>query len=219
MNIMSIKKIALGIALSATVFGAKAQKTYTEGTIDYTITIAGNSVDAKTYFRGDTSSLSFQRGPAQINMIGTSTGDYLAVLVTVPVASIKKVAVATPAEVEEAASMDPQYAFTKTDETKKIGDYTCKKYLSKDTKSGKVYDLWITNDISVPANTLTKLYTSLGGTPVMFTYLQHGSDKEAQVVTLKSISDAKVPANAFKVPADYDKISLTDLQAMGRGRQ
>jgi hypothetical protein len=215
MNMITIKNVALGLALTATTLGAKAQKVYTEGTIMYNINFAGNSVDAASNFKGDTSSIGFQRGPAQITMIGTAKDDYFVVLVSVPVANMKKAAIATPAEIDEAQGMEPQYAFTKTDETKKIGDYTCTKYQSKDTKSGKVYDLWITKDITVPANILTKYYSSLGGTPILFTYLQGGTDKGAQVVTLKSISDAKLPATAFSVPADYDKMSLTDLQAMG----
>jgi hypothetical protein len=217
MNIITFKKVALGIALTAATFGAKAQKIYTEGTIDYSISVAGNTVAAKSDFKGDTSSISFQQGPATIKMIGTTSMDFFAVLVNVPVASMKKAAVGTPAEIDEAQGAEPQYAFTKTAETKKIGDYNCVKYQSKDTKSNIVYDLWITNDIKVPANILTKYYATLG-TPIVFTYLQGGSDKGAQVVTLKAISDAKLPATAFKVPADYDKISLTDLQNMSRGR-
>ncbi|EHQ30149.1 hypothetical protein [Mucilaginibacter paludis] len=217
MNITVIKNAALALALTATVFGAKAQKVYTEGTITYNISVAGNSVDALSAFKGDSSSLSFQQGPAQIKMVSSEKNGFFAVLVDVPVANRKMAAVGTPAEIEEAMSMEPQYAFTKTEETKKIGDYNCIKYQSKDTKSGIVYDLWITKDITVPPNMINKYYTSLG-TPVMFTYLQGGSDKGAQVVTLKSISDAKLPAGAFAVPADYTKISLTDLQNMSRGR-
>jgi hypothetical protein len=218
MNIFSIKKVAFGLALTAGVFGAKAQKVYTEGSINYNITVKGVSVDATSYFKGDTSSIGFQQGPATIKMVGTKTGDYFVVMVDVPVANMKKAAIATPAEADEAQSMEPQYAFTKTAETKKIGDYNCVKYIAKDAKSGINYDLWITNDIKVPSNILTKFYADLG-TPIQFTYLQGGTDKGAQVVTLKSISDAKVPANTFKVTSDYDKMSLTDLQAMGKGRQ
>lgn len=217
MNISVIKNAALALALTATAFGAKAQKVYTEGTITYNISVAGNNVDALSAFKGDSSSLSFQQGPAQIKMVSSEKNGFFAVLVDVPVANRKMAAVGTPAEIEEAMSMDPQYAFTKTAETKKIGDYNCIKYQSKDTKSGIVYDLWVTKDITVPPNMINKYYASLG-TPVMFTYLQGGSDKGAQVVTLKSISDAKLPAGAFAVPADYTKISLTDLQNMSRNR-
>jgi hypothetical protein len=208
--------VALGMALSATVFGAKAQKVYTEGTLNYSISVAGNTVDAPTYFKGDTAAIVTQRGPAKITMVGTKTGDFFAVLVDVPVANMKKAAISTPAELDEAQSLEPQYAFTKTEETKKIGDYNCKKFVAKDTRDSKTYDLWITTDITVPVNILTRLYASLGGTPVQFTYLQGGNTKMAQEVTLKSVTDAKVPANTFKVTADYDKITMTDLQNMGK---
>lgn len=219
MNIISIKTMALGLALTATVYGAKAQKIYTEGMASYSIAVGGQTTDATLYFKGDTSSLGFQRGPAQIKLIGTKDASFFALLLDVPVANMKKAAIATPAEMDEAISTEPQYAFTKTDETKKIGDFNCKKYVAKDTRDGSTYDLWITSDITLPGNIISKYYSSLGGTPVMFTYLQGGSAKGAQVVTLKSVSDAKVPANMFKITADYDKMSLTDMQAMGKGRQ
>lgn len=216
MNIISIKKVALGLALSATVIGAKAQKAYTEGTLNYSITVGDNTVDAPTYFKGDTCAIVTQRGPATIKMVGNKGGEYFVVMVDVPVANMKKAAIGTPAELDEAQAAEPQYAFTKTEETKKIGDFTCKKVIAKDPRDSKTYDVWITTDITVPANILTKYYSALGGTPVQFTYLQGGQVKGAQLVTLKSVSDAKVPANMFKVTSDYDKISLTDLQSMGK---
>lgn len=219
MNIFSIKNVALGLALSATVMGAQAQKKVTEGTAAYSVSVAGQTADVTSYFKGDTSSVGFQRGPAKINMIGTKDGNYFVVLLDVPVANMKKAAIGTPAELDEAQANDPQYAFTKTDETKKIGDYNCKKFIAKNTKDGATYDLWITNDVVIPSNLVTKLYESLGGTPVQFTYLQGGNAKMAQVFTLKSVTEAKVPANAFKVTPDYDKMSLTDMQNMGKGRQ
>jgi hypothetical protein len=216
MNILSIKNVALGLALTATAFGAKAQKVYTEGSITYSITVGGNTVESQSYFKGDTSSLGFQRGPAQIKMIGTKGGDYFAVLVDVPVAGRKMAAIGTPAEIDEAQANDAQYAFTKTDETKKIGDYNCKKFVAKDTKTGTAYDLWITNDITLPPNMITKYYASLGGTPIQFTYLQGGDPKGAQTVVVKSVSDAKVPAKTFTITPDYTKMSLTDMQNMGK---
>src|ERR1700712_73616 len=218
MNILSMKNVALGLALSATVVGAKAQKKITEGSATYSVSVGGQTADVASYFKGDTSSVAFQRGPAKINMIGTKDGNYVVVLVDVPVANMKKAAIGTPAEIDEAQASEPVYAFSKTDETKKIGDYNCKKYIAKNTKDGANYDLWITNDVSIPANLVTKLYESLGGTPVQFTFLQGGNAKMAQVFTLKSVTETKVPANVFKVTSEYDKMTLTDMQNMGKGR-
>jgi len=220
MNMLTLKNVALGIALTATTIAAQAQKTYTQGLINYNINSNGMDVAAKTYFNADSSSLEFAQGPATIKMINTAKNDYLAVLVDVPVASMKKAAVATPGEIEEAGDSEPSYAFTATTETKKIGDYNCKKYVAKEIKSNVSYDLWITTDITVPANIFTKYYSTLPGTPIQFTHLQiFGGKTYPQTVTLTSISDAKIPAGVFAISADYDKMSLSDLQKMGGRKQ
>ena len=96
MNMLTIKKVALGIALTTSVIAAKAQKTYTQGSINYNINAMGQDVAAKSYFKGDTSTLEYSQGPATIKMISSTKQGYFAILVDVPVASIKKAAVATP---------------------------------------------------------------------------------------------------------------------------
>ena len=83
-------KVALGVALSATAFTASAQKKYTEGVATYSVSTQGQNVEAKTFFKGDSSAYSFTQGPATVKIIGTVNTSYLAVLVDVPVASIKK---------------------------------------------------------------------------------------------------------------------------------
>lgn len=218
MNMLTIKKIALGLALTTAVVAAKAQKTYTQGIITYNINTMGQDVEAKSYFTPDSSSFQYSMGPATIKMLTNAKNDYFAILVDVPVASMKKAAIATPGEMEEAADSQPSYAFTPTTETKKIGDYNCTKYIAKDTKTNTSYDLWITTDISAPSNIVTKNFASVKGVPVQFSYIPAGA-KVAQLVTLKSISDEKLPAGSFGIAPSYDKISLSDLKAMGGRRQ
>jgi hypothetical protein len=215
MNILSIKGAALGIALTATVCAASAQKKFTEGAFTYTVSAGGTSMDNTVIFKGDSSASTTQRGPATIKTIGTRTGDYLAVLVDVPVASIKKAGIATPGELEEGKDKEPSFTFTPTADTKKIGDLNCKKYIAKDTKSGSSYDLWTTTDITAPANILTRQVSGVTGVPVEFTAILMGN---AASMVLKSTSDAKVPAGSFTVGKDYDKITLTELAAMAGGR-
>ncbi len=212
MNIQTIKAIAFGTILTTLALSVNAQKKYTEGNIVYTVNAMGQDVDGTTYFKPDSSSFSFQRGPASIKMISNTAVDYFAVLVDVPIANMKKAAISNPGEIEEAKDKDPNYTFAPTTDTKKIGDFNCKKYIAKDSKSGNSYDLWVTNDITAPANLLTRFFTGVSGVPVQFTAIQMG---QPQTVTLKSISDAKVPAGSFGIPADYDKITMADLQAMG----
>jgi len=217
MNMLNLKTVALGLALTATAFAANAQKSFTKGTITYNVNAAGQDVEGTTYFSPDSSSFQYAAGPATIKMIVGYKADFFAVLVNVPVAGMKKAAIATPGEMEEAADAEPSYTCTATTETKKIGDYNCTKYIAKDSKSGTSYDLWVTTDINAPTNILTKAFASVKGTPIQFSYIPVGQ-KVAQTVTLKSISDV-LPADSFKVGADYDKITLSDLKAMGGRRQ
>jgi hypothetical protein len=216
MNISSIKNIALTITLAASVFTASAQKSYTEGVAIYNVNAAGQDIETKCSFKGDSSSYSMQRGPATITLIGTTKNDFFAVLVDVPVAGWKKAAIANPGELEEGASMIPEYTFTATAETKKIGDYNCKKFTAKDAKANTTYELWTTTDITMPANIMSRFYAGAGGTPVVFTVVQQGV---TQVITLKSVTESKVAATAFKVTPDYEKITMDDLKSLGGRKQ
>jgi hypothetical protein len=209
--------VAAGIALLATSVTASAQKVYKEGVITYTVSAAGMpGGDAKTYFKGDSSVTVTQTGPATIKVISVGVIDYLAVLVDVPVASMKNAAALTPAELEEASGQLPELTFTPTTETKTISGFNCKKVTCKDPKTNAGFDVWITNDISAPVNGISQFYKKVGGFPVQFTTYQRGAVVNALV---KSISDEKVPAGLFKIPADYKVMSMADLQAMSGGRK
>ncbi|GAB3936373.1 hypothetical protein [Mucilaginibacter myungsuensis] len=206
--------VAAGIALSAISFGAKAQKTYKEGVITYSINAGAVTAESKTYFKADSNVTVSNSGPAKISILTYGQGDYLAVLVDVPVAGWKKAAIATPAEIEDGQAKMPELTFTPGTETKQIAGFNCKKVVAKDAK-GSAFDVWITNDIVVPTNGVSVLFSKVGGVPVQFKTFQMGQMVD---VTLKSIAEEKAPANAFKVPADYEKISLAELQALGGKR-
>lgn len=207
--------VAAGIALLATSFVAKAQKAYKEGTIVYTVAVGANSADATTYFKGDSSLTVTQKGPATIKILTQGVGDYLAILVDVPVANMKKAAIATPAELEQGKDMLPELTFTPGTETKQIAGFNCKKVTVKNTKDNSTFDVWVTNDISAPINNMSSLYGKAGGFPVQFTTYQMGQSVN---VVLKSISDEKVPAGSFSIPASFEKISISDLQSLGGKR-
>ncbi len=213
---LSIKNIALAITLAAGTFAASAQTKYTEGFATYNVNAKGQDIETKCYFKGDSSAYAVQNGPATITLIGSQKNDFFSILVDVPVAGWKKAATANPGELEEGASMMPEYTFTATTETKKIGDYNCKKFVAKDAKANTTYELWTTTDISLPSNIISRFYASAGGTPVLFTIVQQGTP---QVITLKSVTESKVPAGTFKVPAGYDKITMDDLKALSGGRK
>ncbi|MVN89671.1 DUF4412 domain-containing protein [Mucilaginibacter aquatilis] len=205
---------AVGLALSATAFSASAQKAYTEGVAIYDAKVNGQSIEAKVFFKGDSSATARQQGPASIKVIQFKD-EAITVLVDVPVANMKKAAVGTPGEVEEMMSQMPSFTFKPGTETKVINGFKCTKVIATDAKANKSYDVWVTKDITAPSSAYGVVYAKAGGFPVEFTLNQMGM---TVTNTLKSISGDKVPAGTFSIPAGYDKMTLTDLKALGGGR-
>jgi hypothetical protein len=204
-------KIALGLAFTAVAFSASAQKTYTQGLATYALKTAMGDAESKIYFTADSSVMINQQGPALIKVITNSKSTYVAILVDVPVASIKKAAILSPDEIEQGLAAAPKFTFTPSTETKVINGFNCTKVDVKDSKSGSSYVAWVTKDIVAPTNALTRSFADAGGFPVQFTTMQQGQSVD---VTLKTIADQKAPAGSFGIPAGFDKISLDDLKAM-----
>jgi len=219
MNMLNLKTIALGAALAGTTMAASAQKSYTKGTAIYDVAVPSMNITAspKVYFTPDTSALERSQGPATITVVVTSNGEYSAILVNIPVAQRKLAAVMTPGEIEEEADKRANYTFTATTETKKIGEYNCTKYTAKEAKTNGTYDVWITKDLTLPANILTLPFKDLPGTPIDFPVISpNPMDGKfiIQAAKLSSVSADK-PANVFTITSDYTKISYSDLMSMG----
>jgi len=208
---MNIKffNVALGIALAATTMSASAQKTYTTGAISYSTEVMGQQADVKQYFSPDSSAAIMTAGPATIKVLMNAKHDYLAVLVDVPVANMKKAGIATPAELEEAMSQFPTLTFTPGTETKTISGFNCTKVVAKDAKSGKTYDVWVTKDISVPQTAVPFYYHGLDGFPVQFTAFQQGQETN---ITIASVTDEKAPAGTYGIAKDFEKGTMADLR-------
>jgi hypothetical protein len=214
---MNIKffNVALGLALTATAISANAQKAYKEGVISIATAMQGQQVEAKSYFRADSAAMQFTTGPATIKILTDADGKSLVVMVDVPVASIKKAAIATPDEIDQALASLPTLTFAPGTETKVISGFNCKKVVATDSKTSKTYDVWVTNDVTLPVTGIAKYYRNAGGFPIQYTSFSQGQSTE---VTVKSITEQKNPAGTFGIPADFDKITLDDLKAMSGGR-
>jgi hypothetical protein len=211
---MNIKlfNVAFGIALTATTISASAQKTYTEGVISYSTEVRGQPAEVKQYFTADSSAAVITAGPATVKIITNAKHDYLAVTIDVPVASMKKAGIATPSELEEGMAALPTFTFTPGTETKQISGFNCKKVVAKDNKSGKTYDVWITNDVTVSAVAMPFYYANIGGFPVQYTAFQQGQE---QTITISSVAGDKAPAGTFAVSKDFEKGTLADLNSGG----
>ncbi|HJP64238.1 MAG TPA: hypothetical protein VJ844_12405 [Mucilaginibacter sp.] len=220
---MKLKLLSAGlaIALSATVLSASAQKEYKSGTVTVTTSMRGMDIQMKEYFTPDSMATAFTAGPANIRLLTDANFKSFAVLVDVSAFNVKKAAIYTPDEIDQVLSSFPTFTFAPTSETKQISGFNCKKVVATDTKTKKTYDIWVTNDVKLPASAASRYYAGAGGYPIQYTGFQKGQDGnlvEANF-TVTSITDEKAPAGTFTIPADFDKISKDDLEAMSRGGQ
>ncbi len=214
---MNIKvfTVALGIVLGATAISARAQKTYTEGVVTSNTTIQGNTVEGKKYFSADSMAMMYTSGAAAIKILTTANFSYFVVLVDVSSASIKKAAIAKPAEIDAIKAAWPKFTFAAGTETKQISGFNCKKVVATDTKTNKAYDVWITNDVAVSPTAVAPYYAGIGGFPIQFT--SFGGDGQLSDVTVTGIAGTKAPAGTFGIAADFEKITMDDLKAMSGG--
>jgi hypothetical protein len=207
--------VALGLALTATTMSASAQKKYTEGVVDFTTSMMGQQINAKSYFRADSNAFAFSNGPANIKILTDANGKSMVILVDVAVANIKKAAIASPDDIDQAIAAMPKFTFAPSTETKVISGFNCKKVVATDSKTSKTYDIWVTNDVEIPLAGIAKYYAGVGGFPVQYASFSQGQSTE---VTVKSVTEQKVPAGTFSIPADFEKITMDDLKAMRGGR-
>ena len=204
--------VALGVVLTAIVSSASAQKTYTEGVVTSKTSMGGNAVEGKKYFSADSTAMTYSTGPAAIKILSTANFSFFAVLVDVPTASMKKAAIANPAEIKAIIVAWPKFTFAAGTETRQISGFNCKKVVATDTKTNKAYDVWITNDVAVAPSAVAPYYAGIGGFPIQF--ISFGGDGQQSDVTVTGIAETKAPAGTFGIAADFDKITMDDLKAM-----
>jgi hypothetical protein len=207
---MNIKLLsaALGLALTVGAFNANAQKTINEGMATFSTELQGQPADVVDYFKADSAAQVITFGAGNVKILTTAKHDYLAVLLDIPVASLKKAGIATPAEMEEGMAAIPTFTYTPTTDTKVISGFNCKRIVAKDSKSGKTYDVWITNDVIVPPTAIPYYYAQVGGMPIQFTAFQQGQETS---ITIKSITAGPAPAGTYAIASDFEKVGMSDL--------
>jgi len=211
-KIMNIKILtaALGIALTTVSISAQAQKTINEGYASFSTDLRGQPADVKAYFTPDSSAQVITFGAGKVKILSDAKRDYLAIVLDIPVASMKKAAIATPAEIEQFSTMYPTFTFKQTTDAKTISGFNCKRVIATDSKSSKAYDIWITNDITVPPTAYAPYYAQAGGYPVQFTAFQQGQET---TITITGVTEAKAPAGTFGIAKDFDRITMDELNS------
>jgi len=206
--------------LAAVVTHVAAQKAITDGTIVFSSTVQGQDMDFTQYFSPDSLATTYNAGPATIRILVDAHYASFVILVDAPAANIKKAAVMNPQEIQQAIQGFPVFSYSRTADSKQISGFNCTRIVATDTAAKKTYDVWVTNDVSVPAHAIPRYYAEIGGVPIEYTAFQKQGDGRLNSldITVKSINDQKAPDGTFSIAPDYDRITLDDLKAMSNGQ-
>jgi hypothetical protein len=218
---LKVIKIGMLALLCATCIAANAQKKLTEGTITYGLQYnlpadkqamaAMLPQEYKVNFKGDLSKFMMDMGMFSTLIIYNNLSKETLTLTEVPIQS-KKIAVRMNKEqtlkMAEMQGGNKDFEVTATTEKKVIAGYNCTKYVCKDKDSGALINVWATNDVETPANTLTAMFKGINGTPLQFSTSSHGMKME---VTVKSIIEEKVGDINMDIPKEYEIMSFDDL--------
>lgn len=110
------------------------------------------------------------------------------------------------------------YSIEKTDQTREIAGYTCKKAIMKVKRKGKTMnmDYWFTNEIQAPKASMQYAHEEIKGFPLMMAFNRNRMNMQFKAT---SIDQSKPSDSKFSlaIPDGYTEKSLEELKQM-RGR-
>lgn len=112
-----------------------------------------------------------------------------------------------PFDVSAFLKTAPKFNYTYTEEPKQIFGFKCKKVIATDTKSHESFDVWVTNDISVPSTAMPLFYADIKGFPIQYTVVNDGI-KTLQ--TIRSVTDERVPNRIFGIQHTFQKLTFKE---------
>jgi hypothetical protein len=213
---MNIKLISafFSIVIIFASSSASAQKNYDEGIITLNVSLptkspAPNVLQLKYYFRSDSGACTFSmNGVGYVKFLQDTKEQFFAILINRPDSSIKKAGIASPTIIKAELSGLPHFTFTYTTETKQISGFNCKKVIATDSLTKEIYNVWITNDITLPVTAIPKSYKNIRGVPIQYTSFNAGATSENTVL---NITGEKAPPGTFSIAADYKKMPIEEL--------
>jgi len=203
---ISVFWLPLTLLLAISIQIVNAQKIYRQGVVTYTAIKDSISYETKTYFSADSSASLTPMGSGTCKAIANADGTYLAITIFTPDYSFKNADILTPSEIKGIKQGMATYTFTPTTDIKQINGFHCKRVIARDTKTNIDYDVWVTNDIKIPAVSVLDSFAGLNAQVVQSPLIN------GRQTILKSVTEEKVSAGFFSVPPDFVKMaSMGDL--------
>lgn len=211
--------MALFLMFAVTITAVKAQRQIREGIVTYSATYdipADQLQNYSTlppqiviYFKGDSSAAIVNQGPAIVKGVSVFKTNYHSMIIDIPSVPKKIFVLLSQSEVEQEKASNPQFTGRNGTEKQVINGYNCTKTTITDSKSGATYDIWITNDIDIAPNSVSRLVSTFGGVPIKFVTFNSGIKINMQ---LEQLEETPVPAGFFTAGKDYQPMSYDQLK-------
>ncbi|TWI94368.1 uncharacterized protein DUF4412 [Mucilaginibacter frigoritolerans] len=216
-----LKPILLLLLLTLIFNTVNAQRQIKEGIVTYSASYdlpadkkdlaAGLPSEIMCFFRGDSTAAIVIQNGTTIKGVSVFKDNYHSMIIDFPSIEKKIFVLLTAAEVAEERASNPELTAVKGTEKQVVNGYNCFKTTVTDKKSGAVYEIWLTNDIDITPNSVSKPVSGFGGVPVKFVTFNHGLKINAE---LKELTETSVPPGFFTATKDYEPMSYADLKAV-----
>ncbi len=161
------------------------------------------------YFRGDSTAAIVKQGIATIKGVSVLKTNYHSMIIDVPDFNKKLFVLLTSEEVQKEKSFIPQFTAQNDTSTQIINGYHCFKINLTDNATGYNYELWVTKDISIVPNSVSRPVSLFGGVPIRFVTFNQGIKIYTE---LKLIEEISVPKGFFSASKEYSSISYEELK-------
>jgi len=199
--------------------GVNAQKTLTDGTLVYNMSVETGSGEPKMadMLDGATTTIYLKDNKSRselVSSLGREATIYDATsgkgVILKDYSGQKLMITLTPQNWQENNKKYEGITFTNTSETATIAGFTCKKAVAK-LKNGTSFTVYYTPDISISNKSYDAQFKTLQGLPVQY---EMESGKMKFKFTLASISYNSVPATKFEIPTSgYRVLSYEETKA------
>jgi len=214
----SLIKILLVAAAAVPVLPSNAQKKISEGKITFEISYPDSDMpdemaammptEMDMYIKTDKSRIDMTMGMGMNQvMIFDNKAKTMTMLMDMMGKKIK--VVSTEADMKKKREKDktPEYKIEKTDETKTIAGYLCKK--AKVTSGDYSFDMFYTDDIVLKGAEWTSEYKGIDGFPME--YLQEQGEMK-MLMKAKKVAVEKIDDSKFAIPDGYKEMTPEEMQ-------
>jgi len=221
---MKIFQVFIIVLFSIICFEGKAQKQIKEGRAIYSAAydIPADKLqnygllpsEIVIYFRGDSTAAIVNQGDAIIKGVSVLKENYHSMIVDFPAFAKKIFVLESAAEVEEDKKDIPEFTAKKESVNEQINGYHCEKITLTEIKSGTAYEIWVTNDIDIVPNTVSRPVSNFGGVPVKFVTFNHGIMIKAELI---QVDESPVATGFFSPSKEYEKMTLPEFKKFASG--